>query len=249
MDNSKPFRASGTTSTSEDPTARLRANPLLNDIERARDGVDRGLTKEGSSDRMSEVSSGSFQSGVRVEETVQAMESSPYDAVSRTKRTVDQRSISAEPVLLVSPVSSVTVDQNHQTRSLTPNPLSITPARESVPEAKRIRLTSPIQSSKQQQQQTSQQQQQQTSQQQQQTLQQVSVKQVSQQRQQFTLSSENSTPSRQHARQTSYTTSSIQFVNKSPVITSVNSNPVVNPSSKTQTSSVRPVCLWANCMR
>ena len=207
----------------------LKSSLELNNLDASKAHESRNLMKEGSIDRMSDVSSigsdGCSSGGF------QGMDCSDYGAVSRTKRSVDQRSISVEPVLLASSVSSAAADRNRQTQSLPPNVDSSAPSDESVPEAKRIRLTSPLHNSKQQQQQTSQQ-----------MHQQISLEPISHQRQN----------TGQHARQTSYTTSSIQFVNKSPVVTNTSSVPVSNPSNKSQTSSnnsVRPVCLWENCMR
>ena len=188
------------------------------------DGVDRVLDfsgRDSSSERC-----------VEDEGTLQSMECGSYEPESRTKLSAVQRSNSVEPMLLSSSDSST--DRRDQIRSLTPNPHSTPASRESVPEAKRIRLTSPVHNCKQQQQQTTQ---------------------VLLTNQKQHSSSETSTPSRQVTRQTSYTTSSIQFVNKSPVVTntvSVHSNSSGATPTKLQTSSsntVRPVCLWANCMR
>ena len=165
------------------------------------------------------------------EGTPQAMECGPHEAGSRTRSSAEKRSNSVEPVVLSS--NDTSTDRRDQIRSLTPSPHSTPASRESVPEAKRIRLTSPVHNCKQQQQTTTQ-------------LLLTNQKHSS---------SETSTPSRQATRQTSYTTSSIQFVNKSPVVTntvSVHSNSSGTTPTKSQTSSsntVRPVCLWANCMR
>lgn len=124
----------------------------------------------------------------------------------------NDRSISAEPVLVASAVSLI--DQNRQTRSVTPD---------SVPEAKRIKLSSPTHNNNKQQQTTT-------------TL--------TQQKQQQSLKI-NVEP--QQTRQTSYTTSTVRFVNnKSPSNSSDSSN-VSKTSSNS--SAVRPVCLWENCMR
>ena len=147
---------------------------------------------------------------------------------------------SVEPVLLASAVS--TVDQN---RSLTANSnVRVASAiSDCVPEAKRSRLTSPVQNSKQQQTITQQQTPQQTQQLIPQQPTQVSLRPILQQRQIVTKQPQT--------RQTSYTTSSIRFVsNKSPLVSSAEPNQ--NQSNKSQTgsgNSVRPVCLWENCMR
>ena len=134
------------------------------------------------------------------------------DGVNGTKKSVDRRSKCVEPASTVS-----RIDQ-----SLTPNHSG-----DSVPRAKRIRITSPVHESKQQQQQTP-------------------------------LVSLNPIHPTTHiqqslTRQTSYTTSSIRFLGKSPVANSTaESISVANQSNRSQTSSsdsVRPVCLWDNCMR
>ena len=227
VEDAVPSSASnGTPKRPNSNTLFLKGCLELNNLDASKTREIRNLMKEGRIiGRTSDVNSAG--SDRQLSEEFQGMD---YDDVSRTKRSVDQRSLSVEPVLLASTVSSAVGDRDRQTQSLPPNGDPSASGNESVPEAKRIRLTSPLHDSKQQQ----------TSQQ---MHQQISLEPISCLRQQNTG---------QQTRQTSYTTSSIQFVNKSSVIANTSSAPVSNSSNKTQTSSinsVRPVCLWENCMR
>ena len=127
-------------------------------------------------------------------------------------------------------LASVT-DRDDRSRSGTPpNP----PGSETVPEAKRIRLD-PHTNNNNKQQQQQQNEEQKMPQQESQVL--------------SNLTSRTSKP-----RQTSFITSSIRFTNnKSPtLVTSGGPGEQSNQSNKSTTSSsdsVRPVCLWENCMR
>ena len=100
---------------------------------------------------------------------------------------------------------------------------------DSIPEAKRIKIES----------QTNNKQQQQT------TQTQGSEKPV--------ISRPNQTlSSKPVTRQTSFTTSSIRFVNKTPTVVPegvADSSNQSNRFSPSSTDAVRPVCLWENCMR
>ena len=116
-------------------------------------------------------------------------------------------------------------DRDDRSRSGTPPNL---PGSETVPEAKRIRLDS--HTNNKQQQQTIEEQK--TPQQESQVL--------------SNLSNRTSKP-----RQTSFITSSIRFTNnKSPtLVTSGGPGEQSNKSTTSSSDSVRPVCLWENCMR
>ena len=133
---------------------------------------------------------------------------------------VGQLSVGVDSALV-----ALATDLDERSRSGTPpNHL---PSGESVPEAKRIRVDSPT-NSKQQQQQTPQQETQ-------------------------VLSNARTTDAEsQVTRQTSFTTSSIRFVNKSPTLVPgglADSSNQSNRSTTSSSDSVRPVCLWENCMR
>ena len=228
-----PERANG--STPKRPAGQNsilpRANLLSNLEVSTKEGVTgRGVRREGSVDSRS--------AGMPPQQKVRVVENSTCDSpVNIGKRDLSQRSTSIEPVLFASAVSSTAsaVDQNRQTRSLTPNPH---PVGEGIPEAKRIRLTmTTTQSSKQQQIHVAQQQQQQPQ---------------SCEEAMDTRSGQETVP--KLPQQTSYLTSSIQFLNsRSPIVSAVDSNLAANTSNKSQTgsnsSSIRPVCLWENCMR
>ena len=226
-----PERANG--STPKRPAGQNsilpRANLLSNLEVSTKEGVTgRGVRREGSVDSRS--------AGTPPQQKVRVVENSTCDSpVNIGKRDLSQRSTSVEPVLLASAVSSAAsaVDQNRQMRSLTPNPH---PVGEGIPEAKRIRLTmTTTQSSKQQQIHVAQQQQPQSC-----------------EEAMDTRSGQETVP--KLPQQTSYLTSSIQFLNsRSPIVSAVDSNLAANTSNKSQTgsnsSSIRPVCLWENCMR
>ena len=125
-------------------------------------------------------------------------------------------------------VASV-ADRDDRSRSGTPPNL---PGSETVPEAKRIRLDSHTNNNNKQQQK-------------QQTIEEQKMPQQESQ----VLS--NLTNRTSKPRQTSFITSSIRFTNnKSPtLVTSGGPGEQSNKSTTSSSDSVRPVCLWENCMR
>ena len=135
-------------------------------------------------------------------------------------------SVGVNSVLVVSAVSKL--DQGERSRSGTPPNY--------VPEAKRIRLHSPTNSK--QQQQTTQEQQQQDTQVSSNSVNRTNPTQTSKQQQQPQVV----------PRQTSYITSSIRFTNNKSSPTVVTPEPS-NKFTTSSSDSVRPVCLWENCMR